>query len=565
LRWPGDLKKAMNIRIQFPGLKWLKSTVDWKLLLFLLLFLDVKLAVKIFAIAAIYLLQPDFKFGFNFKNPRLPLFYPAVIAIALLDAVISTQLASPNYILVLLTGIGFWALCILAVHQVKLFVEGNDVDIVHNTLKAFFVINAACSAANLLLIILHTHALNPYLYQGEYQKYFLSTGDFIKGITFDTSTTNAIINAFGVMYFLSRKDALMTIVCMVILLLAGSNITNIVLLGILAFQFLFKTSRDQKSILTVCLLLLMIFMGRVSPQNSNYVVNTVEAVVYQKEIPQILPDDRYVKPLWLRPDNELNVEQRRQKIAKLYVDSVDLEVARRKKPDPIVKLAKLSNTGELVVPKPDINGPFYQWLQTTPPEQKQLADFVKAHKAELPISGRPFHFTAIPGKITGLLQTLNFYKQHPAKTVSGDGMGNFSSKLAFRATGLNFTGGYPAKYAYINPLFMANHLDVYLRFFSSGPGFHSLTNSPFSVYDQVLAEYGLLGVLSLVLLYCWFFARHYKKLSYGISLMVFVAAMFFVDYWFEQLSVMVLFEMMMFLNIKENAPTDTGEPKTAVI
>ena len=46
----------------------LRKAVDWKLLVFLLLFLNVKLAIKIPAIALIYILQFDFKFGFRFKN-----------------------------------------------------------------------------------------------------------------------------------------------------------------------------------------------------------------------------------------------------------------------------------------------------------------------------------------------------------------------------------------------------------------------------------------------------------------------------------------------------------------
>jgi hypothetical protein len=60
-------------------------TVEWKLLIFLILFMDVKLAVKIFAIVVIYILRPDFKFGFRIKNTRLPLFYLMVISIAVLN------------------------------------------------------------------------------------------------------------------------------------------------------------------------------------------------------------------------------------------------------------------------------------------------------------------------------------------------------------------------------------------------------------------------------------------------------------------------------------------------
>src|SRR4051812_49276455 len=96
-----SLKKTINL-------------VDWKLLLFLLLFLDVKLAVKIFAIVLIFLLRFDFKLGFSFKNSRLPLFYPLIILIPFVSLIINQGYSNPDYLLVFLTGIGFWLLCILA-------------------------------------------------------------------------------------------------------------------------------------------------------------------------------------------------------------------------------------------------------------------------------------------------------------------------------------------------------------------------------------------------------------------------------------------------------------------
>jgi len=132
-------------------------------------------------------------------------------------------------------------------------------------------------------------------------------------------------------------------------------------------------------------------------------------------------------------------------------------------------------------------------------------------------------------------------------------MGNFSSKLAFKATGLDFSGGFPAKYVYISRDFLVDHLDVYLNFFSKRRELHSLTNSPFSVYDQLLAEYGLLGIAAFVLFYLGYFAKHIKNLTYGIPILILMLGVFFTDYWFEQLSVVVFFELLLLLNIKETA------------
>ena len=225
------------------------KSIDWNILIFLLLFLNVKLVVKAAAIILIFLLQFNFKFGFRFRNPRLPLFYLVVIAIGIFNWLVTAGFTSPRYNLVFVTGICFWLFSILAMHQVKLSVERHDPFVIHNTIRLFFIINAIASLAMLMIIVYKTGAINPYLYQGEYQKYFIGTGDYIKGISFDTSTTNSVLNAFGVIYFLNRKKAAMTLLCMVILLLTGSNITNMVLCAVLLFVFIFQSDRDQKSLI----------------------------------------------------------------------------------------------------------------------------------------------------------------------------------------------------------------------------------------------------------------------------------------------------------------------------
>lgn len=531
----------------------LRKLLDWKLLAFLLLFLNVKLAVKIPAIALIYILQFDFKFGFSFKNSRLPLFYPLMIVIGTLNFIISGQYNLP-YAIVWLTGISFWLLCILAVHQVKLSVEKNDAEVISRTIMVFFVINALCSAFNLLSIIYEIHAINPYTYQGDYQKYFIGTGDYIKGITFDTSNTNAILNAIGVIYFLDKKKPFMVLMCMTVMLLTCSNFMNIILLLILAGIFIFKSTRDQKSIIAICVVMLVVFMLKVSPQNNQYVINITKYEFLREKPEQQLLTTQTTGQV-LSPDEQ------KQKIAQAYLDSASkasLPQNRIIKPVFAATIPATKN-GRIIIPGPDINSAPYQSLTTTPVEQRPLAAFIDTHKQVLPISGNDNYNALTPGKVLGLLQTFGFMHHHLSKIWMGAGMGNFSSKLAFRASGLGFSGGYPAKYIYIYHDFLVNHLDLYLNFFSRRAGYHSLTNSPFSVYDQVASEYGLLGLLALVLFYFGFFASRYQQLSYGIPLLLLMAAVFFVDYWFEQLSIIPFFELMLFLNISE-----TNKLKTAI-
>jgi len=532
------------------NLKKILSYIDWKLLLFLLLFLDVKLAIKIPALVIIYLLRFNFRLGFSFKNSRLPLFYLLIPCIGILGFVFNQSYHAANYLPIFFTGIGFWLLCLLAVHQVGLSVENNEPAVIHHTILAFFVLNAIFSFYNIAHIIWETGAINPYRYQGQYQKYFIGTGDYIKGLTFDTSTTNAVLNAFGVVYFLDKKNPLMVLICMVILLLTGSNFVNVTLLAVLAFLFAFKSTKDQKSLVVAWVMLLVVFMAKISPQSNGYVMDTAKnTLLHQKNIVQTAATGQA----------EINIstsEKEKHQIARRYLDSVGAIIAMKQSPAPaLASIQKLpvAGGGRLIVAGPDINTPPYQTPTDTTAEERKLLGFIAANKSDLPLSKQNYFNPGRPGKVIGFIQTADFMRSHPGKMIAGDGIGNFSSKLAFRVTGLGFAGAFPAGRLYINKDFLVNHLDLYLDYFSRRTGFHSLINSPYSVYDQLLGEYGALGVLALTICYLWFFARHYRKLTYGLPVILIVLSVFFIDYWFEQLSVLVFFELLLMLNIKETA------------
>ena len=157
----------------------------------------------------------------------------------------------------------------------------------------------------------------------------------------------------------------------------------------------------------------------------------------------------------------------------------------------------------------------------------------------------------MPGKAIAFEQTFVFMKQHPQKIIFGDGIANFSSKLAFRATALKIGGGYFAKWEYISSEFLENHLDIYLYFFSNQKGLHSVINAPDSEYDQLFAEYGIFGLLAFGIFYTGFFVKKAGNYSYALPLVFLVLGFVVIGYWFEQLSVVVFFELLMFLNIKE--------------
>ncbi|NNU34508.1 hypothetical protein HK413_11020 [Mucilaginibacter sp. S1162] len=366
----------------------IKGSTDWKLLLFLVLFLDVKLAVKVVALAAIYLLNFNFKFGFRLKGSRLPLFYPLIIVLAVIGYLLNGRYTNLNYNLVFITGIGFWLVSILAIHQIKLTVERNTVAVINQTTVIFFIINTAVSLLNIGAIIVHTHALNPFTYRGEYQKYFISTGDFIKGLTFDSSITNSVINAFGVVYFLTRKNFLMTLVCMAVLLLTASNFINLLVIALRGSCLFLKATAIRKA-LSLFAGVLVVFMAKISPQNNDYALNTIKTALYKKPVISPWLVDNTIR-ITLRPDSTLTPEEKKEKIATLYLDSLYKAHTPKIVTNTLPAGVVTTPTGKIILPKPNLNLPGYQWLRSTPKEQTQLHDFVTAHERELPVS-KPIH------------------------------------------------------------------------------------------------------------------------------------------------------------------------------
>ncbi len=545
------------MRTAIPSIKQQLKKVDWNLFIFLVLFLNVKLLLKVLALCFIYFRRFNFAFRFSARQPGLPLFYPAMIGIAFMNFIILSLNSEPNYTVMLLTGIAFWLMCMLALHQVALSVNHEPPKKIHNTILLFFVVNSIVSAAILFAIIVKTGEINPYRYQGLYQQYFISTGDYIRGLTFDTSTTNAILNAFGLVYFLSRKQMCMSLLCLVMLLLTCSNFTNLLVLVCLVVLFIFRSDREQKSIIIVQLALVVIFMTNVSPQNNKYATYIVEKAIGRKE-----PQGRKAVntiPVTAIADNLLNPEERKRKTAQLYLDSMArvrllAESIATRHGEPVKRTPAFDISK---IPAINIHAPEYQHRPDS--SEARLQAIVFLHQIKLQSGPVSFKIDSLPGrqqlpgKFIAWKQTFRFMHEHPARLIAGNGMGRFSSKLAFRATGLRVAGGYPAKYRYVGKDFKENHLSLYLSYFVEDSGLHSISNTPNSFYAQLLGEYGIAGVACFLFFYLWYFAKGLKKMTYGLPVLFIMIAAFVTEYWFEQLSVVIMFELLLLLNKRETA------------
>jgi len=76
-------------------------------------------------------------------------------------------------------------------------------------------------------------------------------------------------------------------------------------------------------------------------------------------------------------------------------------------------------------------------------------------------------------------------------------------------------------------------------------------NQPFSFYNQILGEFGLMGVF-LFFIYLFYIIRNWHKLTYGRILALSTLGFFILDYWFDYFSVILFLELFINLNIKEN-------------
>lgn len=461
------------------------------------------------------------------------------MTIAFVDLIAYKQFQNRNYDIVFLTGICFWVTCILAAHQLKLFTERLNREVILNTLILFFLINTVASLMNLFLIITETGSINPFLYQGMYQKYFIGTGDFIRGISFDTSNTNALLNAFGILFFLKNGKYLMSLVCMCILLLTGSNLTNILLLSSLIFIFIFYSGSEQKSVICICFLFFAVFISKISPQNQEYAIGIINKV-FPKE-------NKNGFAVNLAASLNLSTDDQKKKFAQRVIDS---EYAVLEKKGLLGKIIDAGNGPKPSGLVPDINGPEYQSRNDSDLEQTRLINFAKVNRLDSIFSRVRDNWQKKSGKLVSIQQLAAYYRNQPGDILTGTGMGQFSSKLAFRATALDIAGGFPKKYGYVCDAFLKNHLAVFIYFFTKQKELHSITNTPDSVYNQLMGEYGLAGILAFLFFYLGYFLKS-VSVSIAIPYIIILVGAFAFGYWFEQLSIVPFFELILFLNRKE--------------
>ena len=502
------------------------KNVNVQLLIFLVLFLNVKFIVKVLAIIFMIAGTRNFKFGFSLKNSRLPLFYLFIILLELIKYLFVVRNYSLDYSLIFSLGILQCPLCLLSIHYLKLHIDRDNAGKTHDTIRAFFILNFLVSLFFLAILIIHPIWLTFWGHGADITFNNPSAGDTILGISFDTSTVNSTINCLGLIYFLYKKDYTFCLLNILTIVLCTSNATFFLTLAILVLMIFTVREKKLRIYTLIYSLIFLLLYFSISPKNRTYIRNYfIQLYVVSKNPNQQQVADtltyhfrrgdstivvkRIVEAL---PDSAYNYSNGR--LGKAFSNFLSFSDFRR------------NDSGYMIVPE--------------------------------------FIYNTKPGKLISFMQTYFYLRSSIPHFFFGAGIGNFSSKLAFRASGVNALGSNPEKYRYTSAYFKYNHLRSYLYYYHSDASKHSVMNYPFSVYNQVLGEYGIAGAILFIIFYLGYFASKLNRLSYGRYMIIILLGFFLMEYWFESLSLIVIFELFMLLNIKEgrgiSVPPSSAHP-----
>jgi len=515
------MKKAL------PADRWLRN-INVPLLVFLILFLNVKFVIKVIAIVFILLYERNLTLGLSFKRSRLPLFYSLILVLEVIKYLAVIRNYSLNYLLVVGMGMLQWLFCLLAIHHLKLYVDRDSPEKIHNTIRAFYLANFIVSLLFVLVLIFHPLWLTTYWGAGaDISINHPSAGDSILGISFDSSTANATINCLGLIYFLYKRDIRFSILCLLVTISCTSNTTFIFMEITLALMVLTVRSKALRIRSIIAMVSMVVLYLLASAHNREYIRNY------------------FVQLYILNKDTSVAMHQ-------------DDSVLVRNGGDSLVKAPVKIGDDAYKVNKRGLARALDNLLsiEERPATRERSSEVDSIEKGKIADSTiypviSEIAYKSKPGKLISFAQTYFFLKMNVRHLLFGAGIGNFSSKLAFRVSGSGVTGTYPKKFQYVSPEFRYNHLKTYQFYANQDASRHSVLNFPFSVYNQISGEYGILGIGLFAFGYLWYFVSRFRRLSYGRYMLCALLAFFLMEYWFELFTLVILFELFLLLNIKE--------------
>lgn len=421
----------------------------------------------------------------------------------------------------------YWLLSFLIIHQMRLSVEKEGLTKVENSLAVFAILNFLVCVIQMILVMKVTHALNPYKakiiapdirFPNILHPYEQSSGDHIRGIFNYDNHYNAIVSQFLLLFFLFRKRYLLSFLNLLIVCAVCYNLVTLLLFMILGLSIFIFSGWQAKLIVSGFMLYIVAFYAFVTPENVAYLTSRIRNSIYS-----------------LKGDNsKIHVDTAKPVV--VTIQQASAVPARDKEqnaePQTSVDAGKQNNETQkhdtIVVNAPDKKGSVLKFGS----------------------ENSTYVFDKVSGKRISYGQTLAFLKGNHLYAVIGSGAGTFSSKLASNLSGvygptmLNKKLPRPSYDVYYE-----NHGAIITNLQKIEIGYHSINNFPNSVYNQLLSEYGLLGMALFFVFYVWYFLKKYRKFTFTLFTLPLLLIYFNYGYQFETLDVVVFFELLFFCDI----------------
>lgn len=509
------------------SLQRLLAQTDWPLLLFLACAVNVKLYVKLAGIAAYggWLLWKKVCWQ---RPPAAAWFYALMPVLGIAVAAAHGSFGHHGYSLGATLGAVQWLAGGAILYLLYLTARQKSFEVLLATAKAFFALNALISLVQFGGLIVEAHHPFPYWYYDTGLKYGASTGDRLTGLCFNNSLNNAGISLMGLLLFAYRGRLGWAALCLLILMMCTSNVVTFGLMLLLVLMVIFGGRKGLRLDALKLLLLTIVIYPLLSPQNFLYIRGIVGRLT-QKSQPFIAAERPDADSLLVDTSGALHQPLRSMS---LHVSDRML----RSMPERFIALRHMSDTMEkpgwsyLVLEPAALRPAFEQWYGV-PPEHTLLAHYGK------------------PAKMFAIRQTATYLNESPTHWLFGAGMGNFSSKLAIKMTGLRLQGGFPEKSIYISRPYMEYHFYTLMYVLSRDVQEHSVINMPGSTYLQIAGEYGLVGLLLFALLYLRWFWMKSGRFKAGRWLLLALLGLLWLDYWFEMMTLTVVMEFILLSGI----------------
>ncbi len=483
-----------------------RKIIDWPLLLLLTVVANQGIIwLKFAALLVVFMLRPQLK-GL-FKRGRLSPFIPLLLAAGAANFFLLVRDFSAPSMAAFGVSAAFWGAAFLGAHQVRLSVERMPQKNLP-TLRLFVLLNVAVSLAQLGHAAWVNGVWNPY--KDLPFPYGMSTGDLLAGVFWEGGYHNAFVNSLLAIFFLFRRDWFYTGLCLLLLLLIFGNallISMVLVLLLIAFFGLrcllpvhLKPTKwrlfPSPKIAAVALAFALCLLGMlawVSPENVQYITDNIT----QKEKNVQATTPTQTRGLF-------------HQVEQFHFD-------------------KYLHNGACLPDTAD----FRHRLSTT-----RLA--VKSRN----------------GKKLSLLETMAYLQSGAGPLLMGAGPARFSSLTAARMSGLDssrlFTRVLPP---FATCLYQENHRLIHQVRISGDEAWLSTTNWPNSFYNQLLGEYGLVGLLLFMVFYVWRYARHLRRLSYGFWASALMIPIALLTYLVEPLCVLFFYELIMEKDLADASKT----------